>query len=238
VTRFALVFLTACSFSAHAADPGAPDGGTVTTADGSPLVANCHVHDTSLRLCLDFEDPSLSPVVRDGSSFAHDAATANLVAMPRAGEQAAQFTISSDATIPATPDFVSTPLTIEAWMKPDEVWTASWALLDSQHYGLGVGGGSFACVVGNSIATADARAYAGQWVHLACTNDGDHLTLFVNGSAVGCDNGASVKSTSDLGIGVDFSGGLDNVRLFAAALTPGDVCAHAGASGCSEGCAE
>ena len=231
------VVLSACSFSAQSAAPGeAPDGGT--SGDGTSLVAGCHVQDPSLRLCLDFEDPVLSPIVRDGSPFQHDATTQNLAAMPRAGEQAAMFGSSSQATIPAAPDFASDALTLEAWVQTTSIWSSSWALLDSQHYGLGIAGGSIVCVIGDKATSSDAIRYAGQWVHVACTNDGDHLTLYINGDAVDCSDKGHVKGTGDLGVGVGLDGGIDNVRLFAAALPAADICTHAGRTGCAASCAE
>lgn len=230
--------LGACSFSATPADPGAPDAGGVTgDPDGGALFVGCHINDTRLRLCLDFEDPQLAPLVKDGSSFGHDATTQNLVPMTRAGEQAAMFGSSSNATIAMTPDFALPTLSMEAWIKPDTVWTASWGLLDSQHYGIGVGGGNIACMAGTKIVNTSAAAYTNQWIHVACTVTDMRLTLYVNGDAVDCTDGSKLpKGTSDLGIGVGLSGGIDNVRLFAAALTPAEVCTHAGRTGCAPGC--
>ena len=34
-------------------------------------------------------------------------------------------------------------------MKPDNIWTASWALYDAQHYGIGIGGGNIVCAIGD-----------------------------------------------------------------------------------------
>ncbi len=236
----ALVLLGACSFSAKAGDPGAPDaGGTLTGGPdgGTSLFVGCHISSTSLRLCLDFEDPALAPTVKDGSSFQHDATTANLVPMTRAGEQAAMFGSSSTATIAATPDFAVPQVSLEAWIKPDNIYTTSWALLDSQHYGIGVGGGNIVCAIGDKVASTPATTYANQWVHVACTNNDMHLTLYINGDAVACSDGAKpTRGTNALGIGVGLTGGIDNVRLFAAVLAPAEVCAHAGRTGCAVGC--
>lgn len=237
----ALVLLGACSFSAKPGDLGAPDAGGLTGGGpdgGTSLFVGCHISSTSLRLCLDFEDAVLAPTVKDGSSFQHDATTANLVPMTRAGEQAAMFSSASTATIAATPDFAVPQVSLEAWIKPENIYTTSWALLDSQHYGIGVGGGNIVCAIGDKVASTSAAAYANQWVHVACTNNDMHLTLYINGDAVACSDGAKpTRGTNALGIGVGLSGGIDNVRLFAAVLTPADVCAHAGRTGCALGCA-
>jgi hypothetical protein len=235
----AICLLGACSFSAKPGDPGAPDAGGVSGAlDGASLFVGCHVSDPSLRLCLDFEDPALSPFVKDGSSFSHDATTANLAPMTRAGEQAAMFGSTSTASIAATPDFALATLSIEAWMKPDSLATTSWALLDSLHYSLGLNNGNIVCAIGDKVASVPAGAYANQWVHVACTNTDMHLTLYINGDAVACTPGGKVmRGTNDLGIGVGLTGGIDNVRLFAAAISAADVCAHAGRTGCVATCA-
>jgi len=237
VTRALLLgcLLGGCSFSALPAGSAGPDA-TGVTDDGASLFVGCHINDPSLRMCLDFEDPQLAPLVKDGSPFGHDATTENLVPMTRAGEQAAMFGSSSNATIASKPDLALSTLSIEAWMKPDNIYTASWALLDSQHYGLGIGGGEIVCAVGDKIVSVSATAYANQWVHVACTNDDMHLTLFVNGDAVDCSSGSKLRGTNDVGIGVGLTGGIDNVRLFAAALPPADVCTHAGRTGCAPGC--
>jgi hypothetical protein len=232
-------FLGACSFSATPAETGSPDAAPVTgTADGASLFVGCHISDPSLRLCLDFEDPVLAPTVADGSSLGHDATTANIVPMTRAAEQAAMFGSWSTASIPATPDFALPKLSIEAWLKPDDLAATAWAVLDAQHYSLGLSGGKLVCAVGDKIASVDATPYANQWVHVACTSDDMHLTLYVNGDAAACGPSAKLaKGTSDLGIGVGLTGGLDNVRLFAAVLPAADVCAHAGRTGCVAACA-
>lgn len=213
---------------------GAPDASGVAV-DGAYFVG-CHIHDPSLRLCLDFEDPALAPIVEDGSSFRHDAATVNLVAMTRAGEQAAMFSSSSSASIAKTPDFDLSTLSLEAWMKPENILTASWGLYDAQHYGIGIGGGNIVCAVGDKVASTDASPYTGQWVHVACTNDAMGLVLYVNGNAVDCSDGSELKGTNDLGVGVGLAGGIDNVRLFAAALPQAEICAHAGQTVCTAAC--
>lgn len=242
MSRIALLagLLGACSFSAvpGGAGVGEPDASGATTGDGASLFVGCHISDPSLRLCLDFEDAQLSPLVKDGSTFGHDATTSNIVPMTRSGEQAAMFGASSNATIPASPDLALSTLSIEAWMKPDNINSTSWALLDSQHYGIGIDGGSIVCAIGDKVASVSAAAYANQWVHVACTNTDMKLTLYVNGDAVACSDGAKVKpGTSALGIGTTLAGGIDNVRLFAAAISAADVCTHAGRSGCSAACA-
>ena len=239
MTRVGVIacLLGACSFSALPAGGGGPDASGAATGDGASLFVGCHISDPSLRLCLDFEDPQLSPLVKDGSSFGHDATTSNIVPMTRSGEQAAMFGASSNATIPATNDFAVSNLSIEAWMKPDNVNATSWALLDAQHYGIGVEGGNIVCAIGDKVASVDATPYANQWVHVACTNTDMHLTLYVNGDAVDCTDGSKLHGTNALGIGVGLSGGIDNVRLFAAVLPPAAICTHAGRTACSVGCA-
>ena len=235
VTRVAIaaLLLGACSFSATpASNGGAPDANGVTV-DGPTYFVGCHITDPSLRLCLDFEDPVLAPIVKDGSTFRHDATTVNLVPMTRSGEQAAMFSSTSSATIPATPDFGPPALSLEAWMKPDSIISTSWAIYDAQHYALGISGSSITCGVGNKVVSVDATPYANQWVHVACTSTAMKLTLYVNGNAVDCNSGTKTMGASSLGIGVGLSGGIDNVRLFAAALPAATICTHAGQTGCT-----
>jgi hypothetical protein len=215
-------------------DSAAPDA-TPVTIDGAYFIG-CHITETSLRLCLDFEEPALAPTLKDGSSFQHDATSVNVLPMTRAGEQAAMFGSASSASIPKTPDFDLPALSLEAWMKPDNVYPASWAIYNAQHYGIGISGGNIVCAVGDKVTSTDATPYVGQWVHVACTSNDMNLTLYVNGNAVDCSSGTRLKGTNDLGIGVGLSGGVDNVRLFAAVLPPTEICAHAGQTACTTAC--
>jgi hypothetical protein len=227
--------VSACTFTTNEA--AQPDPGDPTAPDAGTLLTGCHVHDTSLRLCLDFEEPTLSPVARDGSSLGHDAQTSGVQAMPRDVEQAAAVTALSDLYIPPTPDLTLDHLTLEAWLRPDITGGETYAIANQPQYALGYDGDTAYCAVGDKDVSQDHRAAAGAWTHVACTYDGDRLKLYVNGSVVACSEGPDHVDARSWGthLGFDLTGGLDNVRVFADAVD-GEICAHAGSSGCSTSC--
>ena len=229
--------VSACTFTTNEA--AKPDPGEPTAPDAGALLTGCHVHDTSLRLCFDFEEPTLSPVARDGSSLGHDAQTSGVQAMPRDVEQAAAITAASDIYIPPAPDLALDHLTLEAWLRPDITGGKAYAIANQPQYALGYDGNSAYCAVGDAEVSRDHRAGAGAWTHVACTYDGDVLKLYVNGSVVACHEGPERIDAHSWGthLGFDLTGGLDNVRVFADAVD-GEICAHAGSSGCSTSCPE
>lgn len=231
--------LSACTFTPNGAGPAPDAGGGDPTPDGGALLTGCHAHDTSLRLCFDFEEPTLSPVARDGSSFGHDAQTMDIEAMPRALEQAAAVTPTSDIFIPPTPDLVLDHLTLEAWLRPDVTGGETYAIANQPQYALGFDGQTAYCAVGDAEVTVEHPAPAGTWTHVACTYDGAGLKLYVNGSVAACDKRPKKIDPHARGmhLGMALTGGIDNVRVFADAVD-GEICAHAGSTGCSTSCPE
>jgi hypothetical protein len=228
--------LSACTFAPNQAGPS-PDADTgAPTSDGPALFVGCHVHDPSLRLCFDFEEPTLNPVARDGSSFGHDAQTSGIAAMPRAVEQAVALTATSSIYIPPTPDLQLTHLTLEAWIRPDITGSQTDAIANPPQYALGYDGSTVSCAVGDAKVSQPYQA-AGAWTHVACTYAGDKIKLYVNGSVIACSDGPRRidPRTSGTHLGAALVGGLDNVRVFAEAVD-GEICDHAGSTGCSTSC--
>jgi steroid delta-isomerase-like uncharacterized protein len=69
----------------------------------------------------------------------------------------------------------------------------------------------------------------GEWHHLACSHDGETLTAYLNGQATeSTPMGAITSSSTPLligsdGWGDDWIGGIDEVRVYNRALTPGEI---------------
>lgn len=232
------IVLSACTFTTNQAGPSTqPDAGEPVVSDSGSLLTGCHVHDTSLRLCLDFEEPTLSPVARDGSSFGHDAQTIAVATMPRAVEHAAAIGSQSSMYIPPTSDLTLDHLTLEAWVRPDPATGASYAIANQPQYALAYDGSTVSCAVGDASVAETYNTSAGAWTHVACTYDGDKIKLFVNGSVVACSDHPKHVDARSWGthLGFDLIGGLDNVRVFADAVD-GEICAHAGSTACSTRC--
>lgn len=212
----------------------APDGGTATGADTCPA-------DLSLALCLDFEDSTLSPTVRDGSLRGHDATSSNIHPMPRAGEQAAAMSIATSSQIYVGPSydlssFVS--LTQEAWVRPDTVGNGAWAINHQPQYGLAFDGTTALCQIGDKNASVTFHTAPGTWTHVACIYDTSQIKLFINGSVAACSDAPdNIDSrTFSTYIGSQLTGGIDNVRIYDDHLDPQEICDHAGATNCTASC--
>jgi len=71
------------------------------------------------------------------------------------------------------------------------------------------------------------------WTHVACSWDGTTLKGFINGdrrlNLQGMYSGPSTNS-NPLVLGESFTGGVDTVRIYNAALSEAEICALAGGS--------
>ena len=239
--------LAGCTFTTNEAGPtpdgghGGPTGTGPGSGSDSPVTRGCHVSDPSLALCFDFEEPQLAPSLKDGSLRGHDATTANVHPMARATEQAAAVAVAtgSQIYIPPSADLSSfTTLTLEAWVRPDVVGTGAWAINHQPQYGLSYDGQTAICQIGNQTAAIAFRTAAGTWTHVGCIYDGDQIKLFVNGSAVACNDGpGNIDSRSwSTYLGPQLTGGIDNVRIYDDVLDAQEICDHAGATSCQTSC--
>ena len=131
---------------------------------------------------------------------------------------------------------LTSAMTLEAWVNPTTV-TSSWRDViqkgDDNYYlmatstnssrpaGGGIIGGSFAPAYGTAALATNT------WSHLAVSYDGAAVRLYLNGTQVSsvAKTGSILTSTSPLTIGSDpfygqyFSGMIDDVRVYNAALT-------------------
>jgi hypothetical protein len=204
-----------------------------------PTPIECHVQDLGLALCLDFEAPTLTPTVSDGSGRGHDAMTINVHAMARAAEQAAAVTSSSQIVVPASIDLSSFDvLTQEAWVRPDVLGTGAWAINHQPQYGLAFDGTSALCQIGNSVVQVTYQTPASTWTHVACRWIGQQIELYVNGSVVGCAGAPPMVDPTPrvMYIAPELTGGIDDVRIYNGPLADQEICDHAGATNCRTSC--
>jgi glucose/arabinose dehydrogenase/chitodextrinase len=139
-------------------------------------------------------------------------------------------------TVPDSPSLrLATGMTLEAWVFPtvvNGVWrdviykgNDDYYLEATSSSGRPVGGGIFGGAYGEAFGPTALTANT--WTHLAVTQDGAAVRLFVNGTQVATDprGGTIATSAGALSIGGDgpfgqyFSGQIDDVRIYNRALT-------------------
>src|ERR1700733_8696675 len=235
----AAVLLAGCAFT-----PGiAPDEvQPVAGVDSGVLVStrNCHVPGSSL--CLDFENPILTPTIYDGSPGQHDATAADVQSMPRAAELAALVSADSKMLVPETPDLDITPsLTIELWVEPAKLTWDTMSLVDNDtQYGVSLAGDDVGCTIGGDTAWASSYITAAAWSHVACTYDGTTITVYVGGDVASCYSRhgpiptGGTRGTAIAGDG--YVGGIDDLPIYADALDATSICQLAGRTNCAQDC--
>ncbi len=246
----ALAVCSACSFEGTSS---LLNEGTAPPDGGAALVA-CDSTDTTLSLCLEFEDPQPTTMARDGSSFHNDANVKNLTMMSGHSAEAALLTSSSSIIVPAKPELSpSEAISFELWLQPDEISFDDWGLFDNDgEYGMKLlGTGEIRCVIGTTTIDRGLIGPDGSWHHAACVYDQmqGSLQVFVDGQLAGCKSlthAISTDSDSGLAIGalVDdegelsehFHGGVDSVKVYTRALDPDEVCTEAGRTNCIDTC--
>lgn len=225
-------FLAACGFAPGASgtqpdpqpDPAGPDA--------SVDVRTCHATQPDVRLCLDFEDTALVPVIGDMSSGRHDAAAVLVDTMPRATQHAALVTASSSITVPETADLdLAQNLTIEMWLRPSVTGTNPSPLANTGQYALAIQDDQVACTFGTHTAVSDQQLEVGKWAHVACSYDGTTVRVYVDGELDACKTAAgTIANTNGSGtvIAAGYAGGIDDIHVYARTLDPTQIQALAG----------
>jgi Concanavalin A-like lectin/glucanases superfamily len=221
--------VTACGFAPMELDvqPDAqPNGGPTI-----PL-SECHSQLADLRLCLDFEDSTLAPVIRDESIGGHDAASAFITPYPRAGQHSAALDYGSLIAVPESADLdIPQHLTIEMWLNPDSRASA-WALYNTAQYGLGIDNGELYCQFGNHVIHANEAFAVDEWTHVACTWDGSTVKAYVDGDVSDCrtDEPDTIANVNLAGtsVGLGYYGAIDDVHVYARTLADAEIWTLAG----------
>jgi len=224
------------------AGSGSGSGSDPGSGPGSPVSRSCAFNETELRLCLEFEDRTFSPVT-DGSPMRLDATTKDVSERPRLGRYAAQFATTSRLTVPESPALdLTTALTIEMWVFPS--WPQPNTLLNNQgQYRMQIdGGGRIGCQLPNAQVWSREWAPPGKWTFIACkyapASSGGELTVYVDGDVADkktfSNPGLNANGTSGTMIGELFAGGIDDIRIYGTALSDETVCNHAGRTSCAD----
>lgn len=250
--RFVLAstLVTGCAFTGQPGGaPGSePDGG------GEAALRTCTApQPADVRLCIDFEDPSLAARALDGSGRLNDAIATNITPLQRSAEQAAQLVEYSSLQVAESAALDLATLTIEMWIRPDMLPPDRRAagLLDNfGQYEMQLGSdGRLRCALGGD-RSADSRSTLalGAWHHVACRYDGTEMRAYVDGELGDCSRiGPAVTApTAGTAIGAriapaggfrdHFIGGLDNVRVYSGPIDEARLCAAAGHMGCRFEC--
>jgi hypothetical protein len=235
-----------CSFTRGGSYAAPSDGvtaprdsaaGDAATADASPPF--CDPGDATLVACYAFEGSVL-----DGSSNHHDPNIALNISYA-AGKTGQALIVggTTEVDVPESGAFTVPALTIEAWIDLAAVPGLGnrAGILDSEgRWGFFVyDTGDLHCIAGGT-AIATATVTAGQWTHVACTNDGATLTIYVNGRAAvaqtasalagnGAATGLTLGGNNPPGGGNPLDGAIDQLRLYCIARTAAQICGDAGA---------
>lgn len=220
-------FLVACGFSP------VPDRDVQADAqpNGGPTIPlmSCHSQLADLRLCFDFEDPTLAPVIRDAAS-GHDASSSDVTIMQRDSQHAADVDIGAVIEVRPTTDLeLVQAVTIEMWLRPDGTSDAD-VLLHPGEYDVGISGEALSCRFGGITAHATQKLHAGEWTHVACSYDGTTIKAYVDGDVSACKTATQtiVPDFSNTAIALDYAGGIDDVHVYARTLADTEIQGLAG----------
>lgn len=247
-----LVVIAGCSFSpgTHSTPGGGPGmpmpdgGGVMPPPPPPPPPPTCHdgASDTSLRLCLDFEDAPLGSLEPDLSTFGNNASLVDVAAMARGTQHAVQLAPASMIDVPASSALaLSSAYTLELWVDTTAVAHHNalvYPLVNAGNYAVAIDeDGRLECGFDGTFLPGSMKVATGAWVHVACVYQDDHVaSLYVNGDADACfgDIGSAGPPTiAPTFIGTAFTGGIDDVHVYARALGDAEVCHDAtGGAGC------
>lgn len=270
-----ILLLSACSYTP--ASPGeAPGVDGAPAIDASPTVdssdppppidappqqVTCTTSDSSLKLCLELEDPALG-TARDGSGLGHDATVTGATMTTRDVPEVSQaLGVAGGTTIlvPATSDLDLQVVTVSAWVRRTGTpsGTNRFGVIDigNRQAALAIDSqGRAVCFVRDSGAVwvgPGGTTAANEWDFVACTYDAPQLCTYVwrNGSATaskecGATDGDPLDLAGTIGtaIGALFdsndnpasrlAGSIDSIRVYGRALSETELCTSAGISGC------
>ncbi|MBX3156185.1 MAG: LamG domain-containing protein [Deltaproteobacteria bacterium] len=256
-----IVVVGGCSFSkddgVHVPDAG--PGNNHNNDDDPTAVGPCRVApglEADLRLCLDFEDAAPMAVARDASGFKHDAIATAIDLAQRTGEQAARFTPpQSMLAISENAGLALQAVTIEMFVAVDRIAPGRryWLLDNGGQYFASYGddneircGVNLTKTVDSGTRQMPVKITDAGWHHVACTYDRNELRVYVDGSVADCqdERGPLIAPAGATTIGArtggqaseHLAGALDNVHVFARALTPAEICAASGRTSCRQTC--
>ena len=230
VRIFFAVILVGCHFEHGISSGSEPDGG----AGGSgspPSTRTCKYPRADLRLCVEFGDGAFDPIVHDSSTSALDLPATDVQQQMRGSDPAAAVDLRSALRVPETHLLdIPAPISIEMWVSP--AWNQTWPLVyNDRQYSMWLDSeGRLECKLGGASITSDAQVTTRAWNHVACVYAAGVVYAYVNASSVKC-NGTSTTIPTDGFLGTTiapgFVGAIDDVRIYAGALSGTEICQHA-----------
>ncbi|MEM2974375.1 MAG: LamG domain-containing protein, partial [Candidatus Micrarchaeia archaeon] len=137
---------------------------------------------------------------------------------------------------------MTTSLSMEAWIYPNEWMTLYDTILESSTGGEGyriwspAGGTSIGATIynGTSVVRVNSDLTLATWTHVLATYNGSDFILYINGMAVNTTitSGSITTTTPRFAIGRDtalgryFNGRIDEVRIYNRVLSPSEVLDH------------
>jgi hypothetical protein len=232
--------LAGCGFSSAGDDPSAPGAAS----------ARCDANDQALRLCMSFD---FDPMLQDLSSYANKVAeSSQVLRLDHDGNWAAHLTQTSRLRLAEAPDLdVGGALTLDLWIAPaSSAAHPTYRLLDNnkQYFIAFTNDQRIECGIGTQFIDSVAQITDTEWHHVACTFDGHELRSYVDGSVSQCGNPTiqpPTDGTDGTAIGASYTfgryqqayaGGLDNLHIYARALSPAEICSSAERSNCNASC--
>jgi hypothetical protein len=245
-----LLAVTACNFT----PPHGMGDGEGERADGGTSTRTCSVPGT--ELCIEFTaDLDPMKIALDGSGNGHDATATNVLLTtnsPSDGKAGAFLQTTSSLTIAQTPDLdIAGDLTMEMWVRAFQPLSGVryWLVDHSDHYFMSIGdNGQLRCGINHdkSVDSNTSVPLDNTWHHVACTFSAvsqGTLEVFIDGNVTDCKQTSlaianmpgttSIASKTNGNAAEHFYGDLDNVHLYAATLSPAEICNAATGSGTS-----
>lgn len=216
-------------------DPMSPDAQVST-------IVMCKHDDPALRLCVEFADGNYSTAT-DGSQYHMNPDTQDVGAAMRGPQRAAAtYWNSRLAVAENTMLDISPAITFEAWVAIAGFTPYHSAKLvqNQDQYEIALDyEGKITCRVGSLSVKSDNAIGKDMWRHVACTFDGSELRLYLDGAASECQSATTAIPTAGVSgtrLVNDFTGVVDDLRIYARSLSPAEICSHADKSACASSC--
>ena len=177
----------------------------------------------------------------DGSQYGNDLLPFGVSYVEGASGLAVQTTAASTLRTSNHSSLRSDSFTLEAWIRPSQ----SPSMMDGKRAAIIANPGRYGlflypndrihCSSGGSVS-AYAALPANEWTHLACTLEGETLTLWINGwrgPSAQVSGPPGMRDNGQLTIagsvdGDELTGAIDNVRVFRTARSASEIADAAG----------